>query len=177
MIYPKARTRLFFSQAEIAERVSSLAKQISADAQGGELVLIGVLNGAFIFLADLARAMEAVITIDFVRLASYGTQMSTSGEVKITKDLEVDISGKCVVIVEDIYDTGRSVKFLYDHLKKRNPASLKLCVLLWKHERDQFSIRPDYVGFEFEKGFILGYGLDYHEKYRNLPDILVLEEP
>lgn len=177
MIYPKIKTRVFLSRTEIAERISALAKQISADAQGGELVLIGVLNGAFIFLADLVRAMDAVITVDFVRLASYGTEMTTSGEVKITKDLEVDISGKHVIIVEDIYDTGRSVKFLYDHLKKQGPASLKLCVLLWKHEREQFLIRPDYVGFEFEEGFILGYGLDYHEQYRNLPDILVLEEP
>ena len=176
MIYPKTKTKVLFSRTQIEERVKALARQISEDANGRELVLIGVLNGAFIFLADLARAMESVVTVDFVRLASYGSEMTTSGNVKITKDLEVDISGKHVIIVEDIFDTGRSVKFLQDHIQKRNPASLKLCVLLWKHEREKFSIRPHYVGFEFKKGFILGYGLDYFQQYRNLPDILVLEE-
>jgi len=166
------RLKLLVSEEEIKNRVRSIANQIERDHQGKPLVLIGTLKGAFIFLADLVRAIQREdLEIDFVRLKSYGLSDTTSGEVIITKDIETTLKGKNVVIVEDIVDTGLTLDFLIKHLINHEPASLKVCALIDKRERRKVEVPLDYIGFVLEKGFLVGYGLDYAEKYRHLPGI------
>jgi len=167
---------LLYSQEVIAERVRELADRISRDLEGKDVVLIGVLKGAFIFLADLVRSLTIPHTVDFVRLASYGSGTVSSGEITISKDLETDIEGKAVVIVEDIIDTGESMAFLQERLRKRNPASVQICVLIDKAERREKTVTADYVGFALDEGFIVGYGLDFDERFRFLPDIYEIKE-
>lgn len=170
------KKNILYSKETIEERVNELAETISRDYEGGEIVFVCVLKGAFIFLADLTRGLKVPHVVDFVRLASYGSGTVSSGEITITKDIETSIEGKDVVIVEDIIDTGITLAFLKDRLKKSNPNSLKICALLDKEERREVEVHVDYVGFIIEDKFVVGYGLDFDEKFRCLPDIYVIEE-
>jgi len=167
--------RLLLSEKRIQHRVRGLARKISKDFSGREVLLIGVLKGAFIFMSDLARKMTTPVKMDFVRLASYGSETRSSGNVKITKDLEVPLKGKDVLIVEDIIDTGITLKHLFQRLKARRPRSLKVVALLDKAARRKVDFRPDYVGFRIGDHFVVGYGLDCAEEYRNLRGIYVLK--
>jgi hypoxanthine phosphoribosyltransferase len=163
------------SQEEIETTVSDLARQISHDYKGREVILVGVLKGAFVFLADLIRHLTIPVKIDFIRLASYGNNTSSSGTVCLTKEIEIDIGGKDILVVEDIVDTGLSLEFLIGHLKTLDAKSVRLCALIDKYERRQGNITVDYVGRIVEKGFLVGYGLDYAERYRHLPAIYDLQ--
>ncbi len=162
---------MLYSKEEIARKVWEVANQISKDYYSKELVLLGILKGSFIFLADLVRNLHIPLEIDFVGLASYGSQSQSSKEIKITKDIELPIEGKDVVVVEDVIDSGLTVSFLMEMVRAKKPNSLRLCVLVDKGERREVEIRADYTGFRLERGFIVGYGLDLDEKYRHLPDI------
>lgn len=171
-----AEKKLLLSREKIARRVGELADQISRDYAGQDLLLVGILKGAFIFLADLVRALEFPVEVDFVRLMSYGAGTETSGEVHITKDVEVPLKGRQVLVVEDIVDAGLTLDFLLGHLASYQPASLKICCLIDKRERRQVEVPLDYVGFTVAKGFLVGYGLDCGEKLRTLPDIYEILE-
>ncbi|WP_022852794.1 hypoxanthine phosphoribosyltransferase [Thermodesulfatator atlanticus] len=170
------RLKLVISQEEIAKRIKELARDISKDYQGRRVVFIGILKGAFIFLADLVRAVHLEqLEIDFVRLASYGYADATSGEVKITKDVEISLKDKDVLIVEDIIDTGITLDYYLKVLPRYEPRSVKVCCLIDKPERREVEISIDYRGFYVPKGFLVGYGLDFAEKYRHLPAIYEIE--
>lgn len=153
-----------------------LASEISTDYRGKRPLLIGVLKGAFVFLADLIRHLTIPVEVDFVRLSSYGSGMVSSGRIRVTKELESEVEGRDVLIVEDIVDTGLSLRYLVDDLRSRRPASLRICTLVDKKARRQVEVEVDYVGFEIEEGFIVGYGIDYDERYRELPAIYVVEK-
>ena len=153
-----------------------LAGQISKDYADRELIIIGILKGAFIFMADLIREISIPCRIDFTRLASYGDGSDSSGKVVMTKDIETSIKGRDILIVEDILDTGLTLQYLVGWLKERNPDSLKICVLLDKRKRRKVSFEADYVGFTIDDGFVVGYGLDFNEKYRFSPDIYVIKQ-
>ena len=163
--------KLMHSPEEIARRVRELGAQIDRDYRGEEIVVIGVLKGAAIFLSDLVRQLRSPVRLDFVQLASYGSGHMSSGIVELLKDVSVAIEGKNVLIVEDIVDSGRSLAFLYQKLRDRNPRKLKVCVLLDKKERRVVPFEADYVGLDVPDVFLVGYGLDYAERYRNLPGI------
>ncbi|MDO8885914.1 hypoxanthine phosphoribosyltransferase [Candidatus Oleimmundimicrobium sp.] len=167
--------RILIGEKEIKKRVKELGESISKDYQGKELVLVGILRGAIIFLADLAREINVPMKVDFMAVSSYGSSTKTSGVVRILKDLDDDIRGKDVLIVEDIVDTGLTLKYLLKNLKSRKPASLKVCSLLKKENKQQISLDIDYCGFKVPDNFIVGYGLDWDEKYRNLSCIYVLK--
>ena len=156
---------------EIDSLVTTLAHRISSDYQDRELVLIGVLKGAFIFLSDLIRNLTIPAKVDFVRISSYGSKTSSSKHVRLTKDIEIDIKGKDVLIVEDIVDTGYSLKYLVEYLKQKQPQTVRVCTLIDKHERREIDVNIDYIGRTVTKGFLVGYGLDYAEDYRNLPEV------
>ncbi len=164
----KEKGGFLIPEEKIKERVRELAKQISKDYAGKRPLLVGILKGAFIFLADLIRELSVEAEVDFLAVSSYGKATETSGEVKILKDLSESIEGKDVIIVEDIVDTGLTLRYLYDLLQTRKPASLKICVFLDKKERRQVEVPVDYVGFEVPDLFLVGYGLDFAEKYRQL---------
>jgi hypoxanthine phosphoribosyltransferase len=168
--------KLLLSEKKIRQRVETLAGIISQDFGMREIVLIGVLKGSFIFLADLARKIKAPVKIDFVGLASYGPGTQSCGTVKLTKDLQIPIRGKDVVIVEDIIDTGITLRHLYRRLKARRPRSLKVAALLDKPERRTVTFQADYVGFEIPDHFVVGYGLDCGEEYRNLRGIYTIHK-
>ena len=172
-----AMLELLLSREAIAVRVKELAIQISRDYAGADLLLVGVLKGAFVFLADLIRALEIPVQVEFVRLASYGKGATSAGQVRVLMDLEVSIAGRHVLIVEDILDTGLTLGFLLERLKARQPASLKLCVLLNKHVRRAQEVIPDYRGFNVPADFVVGYGIDYAERYRFLPAVYSLTFP
>jgi hypoxanthine phosphoribosyltransferase len=163
--------KLIISREAIATRIKELAAQISRDYANKNPLLVGILKGAFIFLADLARALDFPVEVDFVRLRSYGAGTKTSGEVHITKDVETVIKDRHVLVVEDIVDAGLTIDFLLEYLSGFQPASLKVCCLIDKKERRQVEVPIDYVGFTIEKGFLVGYGLDCGENGRTLPDI------
>ena len=165
------RLNLLISREEIGSIVKELADQISKDYRGRELILVCILKGAFMFLSDLIRQLRIRIKVDFVRLASYGTGMKTSGLVEITKDIETPIEGEDVLIVEDIVDSGRTLQFLKERLELSNPRSVKICALLDKKARREVEIEADYLGREVEDVFVVGYGIDFNESYRNLPEI------
>jgi hypoxanthine phosphoribosyltransferase len=167
--------KLLFSRKEIAEQVARMAREISVDYAGKKLVLVGVLKGAFVFLADLARQLTIPATIEFVRIASYGAKKESSGEIQVTKDVEIPLEGKDVLIIEDIVDTGLSLKFLIEHLRAHHPASLRLCALVDKKARREVEVQVDYTGFTMTDGFIVGYGIDFNEHYRALPEIFVVD--
>ena len=156
---------------KIAERVQQLGREIERDYQGKDLVLLGVLKGSYIFISDLARAVDLPLAIDFIGLSSYGEATESSGVVKITSDVTKPIENKHVLIVEDIVDTGLTMRYLLDNLATRRPSSVKLCTLLHKPARARTRIPIDYLGFQIEDRFVVGYGLDAAEKYRNLPFI------
>ena len=162
------------SQEEILSMVKGLADQISKDYSEKELVVICILKGSFMFLSDLVRQLRIPVQIDFVRLASYGAGMETSGSVKVTKDIEIPIEGKDVLIIEDIIDTGRTLRYLKDRLALLNPRSVKVCALLDKKSRREVEIEAEYLGREVDDVFVVGYGIDFNETYRNLPEIYYL---
>lgn len=162
-------------EEKIAERVKELGQQISSDYQGKTVHLVCVLKGAYTFLADLARAMDVSVTLDFLAVSSYNEGTSTSGEVRLTKDLDSSLQGRDVIIVEDIADTGLTLRYLYNMLQRRGPNSLKIVALLSKPSRREIEIPVDYVGFEIPDRFVVGYGLDVDQKYRNLPYIAVVD--
>jgi len=167
--------RPLISRDRISEVVARLGWAISRDYAGRNLVLVGVLKGAFVFLADLARTLSVPVKIDFVRIGSYGVRQESSGAITVTKEVEIPLRGLDVLIVEDIVDTGLSLAFLVDYLAAQQPSSLKICVLVDKKSRREVEVAVDYVGFEIEDGFIVGYGLDCAEEYRALPGLFVLE--
>ena len=171
----QAQKRCLISREDIARRVAELAAQISRDYTGRDLVMVGVLKGAFIFLADLVRALPFPVEVDFVRLKSYGAGTVSSGEIHITKDVEEPLQDRDVLIVEDIVDLGLTLDFLRQHLLTHHPRSLKICCLIDKKERRQVEVTLDYTGFTVEKGFLVGYGLDCGEKNRTWPEVYVLE--
>jgi len=173
-IKPKKQERLY-TRREIQRKVKELARAISSDYHGQDLVMIGVLNGAFIFLADLARYLAIPVQLDFVRLASYGSQSTSQGEIRLTKSFELPLSGKHILIVEDIVDTGLTLAFLRKMIEKENPQSIRICALIDKKERREIPLEVDYVGFPIPSGFIVGYGLDFNEQYRALPALYSLK--
>ena len=170
----KHEKRVVFSAEEIGRQVRLLANQISEDYEGKEVVLIGVLKGAFIFLADLVRQLTIPVQLDFIRVASYGSGTESSGKIRITTDVELDLKGLDVLIVEDIVDSGLTTAFLKEHLTSKKPRSVKICTLLDKRERRAVSITLEYVGLQLDKGFVVGYGLDCNEANRQLPGIYEL---
>ena len=166
---------VLITEEQIREKAAEIGKQISEDYAGKEIILIGILRGAVPWMADVMKCVTLDMTIDFMAVSSYGAATKTSGVVKINKDLETDIDGKDVIIVEDIVDSGVTLNYLEGYLKSRGAASVKLCSLLDKPEGRRVDIKADYVGFTVDDRFIVGYGLDYDQKYRNLPYITWLE--
>ena len=166
---------ILFTEEQIQKRAEELGAQITKDYQGEELVLIGTLKGAILWMADLMKRIDLDTEIDFIVASSYGKNTTTSGIVKISKDVELDLEGKHVLIVEDIVDSGVTLKRLTEYFAERKAKSVKVCSLLDKPSRRITDIKPDYLGFEVEDLFIIGYGLDFDQKYRNLPYISYLE--
>ena len=171
----KAIQEVLFSEEELAKRVEEIAKEIEKDYQGKEIMLISVLRGSFVFMADLCRRIDLPCVIDFMSVSSYGKGTSSSGQVQITKDLSSDISGKHIIVVEDILDSGNTLSYLLKLLEQRNPASIRLCTLLDKPDRRVKHVEVHYSGFTIPDAFGVGYGLDYAEEYRNLPYIGILK--
>lgn len=167
--------KVLLSEEQLSQKIAELGEEISKDYQGKEIVAIRVLKGAILFMADLARAVKVPMALDFMAVSSYGNGTSTSGTVRILKDLDNSIEGKHVLVVEDIIDSGVTLKYLLKNLKSRKPASIKLCTLLNKPERRRVEVDIDYCGFTVPDYFLVGYGLDYAEKYRNLPFIGILK--
>jgi hypoxanthine phosphoribosyltransferase len=167
--------RPIVTQEEMRARIKELGKQITADYAGKDFVLVGVLKGAYAFYADLARAIRIPMRVDFLVVASYGSGAKTSGKVKIVTALTEDIKGKDVLLVEDIVDSGLTAQYLVKTLGKQKPRSIKVCTLLSKPERRAVDVTLDYVGFKIPNKYVVGYGLDYQQKYRNLPYLAVLD--
>ena len=176
-ILDKDVERVLFSQEELARRVSEIAAEIDRDYAGKEPLLVSVLRGSFVFMADLVRQIHLPCTVDFMAVSSYGAGTASSGQVKIVKDLSEHFEGKDVIVVEDILDSGNTLSYLLQILQARRPASVRLCTLLDKPERRRpgITLKPDYVGFTIPNAFVVGYGLDYNEHYRNLPYVGVLK--
>lgn len=169
------RLVLRFSAEALGQQVKDLASRINRDYAGKSLMVVGILNGACIFLSDLVRQLSMPVEIDFVRLASYGKGSQSSGEIRITKDVELPVAGRHVLVVEDIVDTGTTLAWFLDFLRRRQPESVRICALVDKLERREVELPLDYVGIRVDKGFLVGYGLDYAEQHRNLPDIHEVE--
>jgi hypoxanthine phosphoribosyltransferase len=171
--------RILISRARIRRRIQEIARQIRKDFAGQPLHLVGVLKGAVFFLADLAREIPGEVSFDFIAVSSYGKNTHSSGQVRLTRDLDSSIEGKNVIVVEDILDTGMTLQYLLRVFQQRKPKDLRVAVLLDKPSRRITSVRADYVGFSIPNAFVVGYGLDYAERYRNLLDvgILTLPEP
>jgi hypoxanthine phosphoribosyltransferase len=165
------RLNRLLTQEQVASIVQGLADQISKDYDGRELVLVCILKGAFVFLSDLIRHLWIPAQVDFVRLASYGSGMKTCGKIEITKDVEIPLENKDVLIIEDIIDSGRTLQFLKDRLALLNPRSIRVCALLDKKARREVEMEADYLGTEVDDLFIVGYGIDFNEHYRQLPEI------
>lgn len=164
-----------YSRREIRRRVGELAEEIRRDYRDRDLVVVGVLKGAFVFTADLVRALGLPVTIDFVGLSSYGGGMESTGAVAVTRPLSVPVAGRDVLVVEDLLDTGRTVAALAADLRRHGARSVRVCALLDKPGRRAADVRADYVGFENVRGFVAGYGIDYAERYRALPDLVTVE--
>jgi hypoxanthine phosphoribosyltransferase len=167
--------RPIVTQEEMRARIKELGKQIANDYTGKDLVLIGVLKGAYAFYADLARAIRIPLRVDFLIVTSYGGQSKTSGKVKVITELTEDIKGKDVLLVEDIVDSGLTVQYLIKTLTTHKPRSVKVCTLLSKPERRTIDVSLEYIGFKIPNKYVVGYGLDYQQKYRNLPYLAVLD--
>lgn len=167
--------RVLVSEEELKNKVKEMGAQISKDYEGKQLLLVSILKGSVVFMADLMRAITIHAKIDFMAVSSYGSGVKTSGVVKILKDLDQDLSGYDVLIVEDILDSGMTLSYLVELLKTRNPASVAICSLLDKPERHKVEIELKYKGFTIPDEFVVGYGLDYAEKYRNLPFVGILD--
>jgi hypoxanthine phosphoribosyltransferase len=168
--------RPIVTQEQMRTRIRELGRQISADYAGKEVVLVGVLKGAYAFYADLARAIRIPVRVDFIVVASYGSAAKTSGKVKLMTELTEEIKGKDVLLVEDIVDSGLTVQHLLKSMAKKKPRSVKVCTLLSKPERRVVDVQVDYVGFKIPDKYVVGYGLDYQQKYRNLPYLAVLDQ-
>ena len=168
--------KILISRDEIAKAVDRLAREIKTDYQGKQPLLIGVLKGSFVFMADLIRQLDLPLELDFVRLSSYGSARESSGRVKVVQGVKTPIKGRDVLVVEDIVDTGITTSFLFDYLRKRKPASLKLCALTDKPSRRRVQVSIDYLGLSLPNKFIVGYGLDLDQRFRNLPHIYALED-
>jgi len=166
---------VLLSEDQIKARVKELGKIISNDYEGKRPMVVGILKGSLIFMADLIRTLTIPLNIDYVAISSYGRTTDSSGVVRIVKDLDEPIDGRHVLVVEDIIDTGLTLRYLLDNLRSRHPASVKVCTLLDKPSRRRVDIVPDYNGFEIPDEFVVGYGLDYAENYRNMPFIGVLK--
>ena len=160
---------VLISREKVEERIKELAKEIEKDYAGKELVCVGLLKGSVMFMADLIKAVDLDLRIDFMKVSSYGSGTNSTGVVKILKDVDVDLAGKDVLIVEDIIDTGLTILNVKDFLSKKNPKSVKVCTLLDKPSRRVVEVKGEYVGFEIPDEFVVGYGLDLDEKYRNIP--------
>lgn len=167
--------KVLFSEEQLKNRVQEIAQQITADYQGKEIMLISVLRGSFVFMADLCRAIDLPCTVDFMAVSSYGKGTKSSGQVQITKDLSEDITDRHIIVVEDILDSGNTLSYLLKILENRHPASIRLCTLLDKPDRRVKPVEVHYSGFAIPDAFVVGYGLDYAEKYRNLPYIGILK--
>lgn len=172
----QAKLHTLFTRAEIEAAVSRLASEITRDHHDKNPLLIGILKGVFMFMADLVRHLDFPLEVEFVQLSSYGSGTKTSGKVKVVQGLRSVVRGRDVLVVEDIVDTGITIAFLLDYLKKQKPASLRLCSLTDKPSRRQVPVTIDYLGFTVPNKFLVGYGLDFDEQFRNLPDICFLEE-
>jgi len=168
--------RPIVTQEQMRTRIRDLGRQIAADYADKNLILVGILKGAFAFYADLARAIRIPLRVDFLVVSSYGARSKTSGKVKMVTDLTEDIAGRDVLLVEDIVDSGLTLQHLIKTLAKRKPKSIKVCALLSKPDRRQVSVDVTYVGFEIPNKYVVGYGLDYQQKYRNLPYLAVLDK-
>lgn len=166
---------ILLDEQKIAQIVKRLGKQISCDYKGKDLLMISVLKGSVVFMSDLMRAISVPCSIDFMSVSSYGSGTKTSGNVKIIKDLDINLEGRDLLIVEDILDSGKTLSFLLDILLTRNPNSIKLCAFLDKPDRRQAEVQADYIGAQVPDEFVVGYGLDYAEKYRNLPYVGILK--
>ncbi len=175
--YREDRLKILLTQEQIEEKITAMGKKISADYAGKELILIGVLRGSTYFLVDLTRKMSIPFAIDFISISTYGEQSDSADVVRITKDLDLSITGKHVLIVEDIVDTGLSLGYLLRNLKTRNPAGLKICTLLNVEARRIVEVPVEYRGFDLPNIFVVGYGLDYKERYRNLQFIAEFDRP
>lgn len=168
--------KIYITKKEIDKRVEELGKIIDRDFEGKKPILIGILNGAFIFLADLMRCISIPCEVDFMKLSSYGDAKVSSGQVKQLKEIDAELEGRHVILVEDIIDTGLSMKYMIERMQKQNPASVTVITLLHKKEATRHDVQIDYVGFEIPAKFVLGYGLDYAQIGRNLAQIYVLDD-
>jgi len=175
--FTNPNVEVLISAEQIKERIRELGADIARDYAGRNPLLIGVLKGACTFLSDLIRATDILLGIEFIAISSYGAEMRTSGEVRILKDLDVAIAGRHILVVEDIVDTGLTLSYLLANLESRGAASVKLVALLDKYERREKDVPIDYLGFKIPDKFVVGYGLDFAERYRNLPFIGVLKDP
>jgi hypoxanthine phosphoribosyltransferase len=171
----RAVTEVLIDQDALQRRIAELGEEISADYTGRDLLLVGVLKGAVFFMADLMRGLSIPCEIDFMAISSYGDSTDSSGVVRILKDLDINIEGRDVLVVEDIIDSGLTLSYLMRNLEAREPASLEICALLTKPERREIEVPVRYVGFEIPNRFVIGYGLDFGERYRNLPYVGVLD--
>lgn len=169
------KVKMLFSEEEVNNRINQVAKEISDNYQGKEIHLVCVLKGGVFFMCELAKRLTIPVTMDFMALSSYGNGTESGGYITMKKELDESIEGKHVMIVEDIVDSGRTLKYLTQELERRNPASLHLCTLLDKPDRRVVDIKADYTCFEIPDEFVVGYGLDYAQKYRNLPYIGIVE--
>jgi hypoxanthine phosphoribosyltransferase len=167
---------VLIGEDELQARIRSLGAEISVDYQGRELLLVGVLKGAVFFMADLMRSISVACEIDFMAISSYGAATDSSGVVRILKDLDINIEGRHVLVVEDIIDSGLTLSYLLRNLESREPASLEICALLTKPDRREVDVPVRYIGFEIPNRFVIGYGLDFAERYRNLPYVGVLRD-
>lgn len=172
------RIETLISRAEVEKRIKELAKKIESEYKDKDLICVGLLKGSVIFLSDLIKEIDIPLQIDFMNVSSYGNETTTSGNVKILKDTDLDVSGKDVLIIEDIIDTGITLEYVLGMFKAKGVSSVKVCTLLSKPERRKVEVFVDYIGFEIPDKFVVGYGLDYAQKYRNLPYIgaVVFEE-
>jgi hypoxanthine phosphoribosyltransferase len=171
----RAVTEVLIAEESLRRRIAELGEEISVDYQGRDLLLIGVLKGAVFFMSDLMRGLTVPCEIDFMAISSYGDSTDSSGVVRILKDLDINIEGRDVLVVEDIIDSGLTLSYLMRNLEAREPASLEICALLTKPERREIDVPVRYVGFEIPNRFVIGYGLDFAERYRNLPYVGVLD--
>jgi hypoxanthine phosphoribosyltransferase len=169
------RVKVLLTEEEVDARIQAIGDQISRDYEGRQVHLVCVLKGGSFFMCELAKRIRVPVSLDFMSVSSYGSETKSSGVVKIVKDLDETLAGKDVIVVEDIVDSGRTLSYLMEMLKDRKPASLRLCTLLDKPERRVVDVHVDYTGFEIPDEFVVGYGLDYDQKYRNLPYIGIVE--
>lgn len=170
----KEQVRIMLSEEKVDERIAELAKQISEDYAGRSVHLVCILKGSIFFTCELAKRITVPVTLDFMSVSSYGADTKSSGVVKLVKDLDEPLEGKDVIVIEDIIDSGRTLSYLLENLGRRKPASLRLCTLLDKPDRRVTDVKVDYTGFEIPDEFVVGYGLDYAQRYRNLPYIGII---